>query len=81
MKNLYYDVKKCLGCRSCELACSVAHSETRDILKAIKEEIKSLPRKQVFFANGSNYPVSCRNCKEPKCVEACMAAALRYNPK
>ncbi|MBL7069852.1 MAG: 4Fe-4S dicluster domain-containing protein [Candidatus Omnitrophica bacterium] len=76
MKKLYYDVKKCLGCKSCELACSLAHSLTQDIFKAIKEEKKSLPRKKVHSSKGNNYPVSCRHCKEPKCVDACMAAAL-----
>jgi carbon-monoxide dehydrogenase iron sulfur subunit len=81
MKQLYYDVKKCLGCRSCEIACAVAHSEGRDLWKAIKEEIKSLPRKQVLAFEDENYPVSCRNCDEPKCVEACMAVALSYDVK
>jgi carbon-monoxide dehydrogenase iron sulfur subunit len=79
MKQLYYDVKKCLGCRSCEIACSVAHSEGGNLLKAIKEEVRSLPRKKVIFSGENNYPVSCRNCKDAKCVQACMAAALSYN--
>jgi carbon-monoxide dehydrogenase iron sulfur subunit len=81
MKQLYYEVKKCLGCRSCEIACAVAHSESKELLKALKEEIKSLPRKKVLFSRNNNYPVSCRNCKEPKCVQACMAVALRYDVK
>ncbi len=79
MKQLYYDVEKCLGCRSCEIACAVAHSESKRLFQAVSEEVKSLPRKQVIFLKNSNYPVSCRNCKEPKCVAACMAVALNYN--
>jgi anaerobic carbon-monoxide dehydrogenase iron sulfur subunit len=79
MKQLYYDIKKCLGCKSCEIACSVAHSATQDILKAIREEKLSLSRKKVLHSKDKNYPVSCRHCKEPKCVDACMAFALVYD--
>lgn len=79
MKQLYYKVDKCLGCKSCEIACSVAHSEGKGLLKAIREAIPSLPRKKVFKARGKNYPVSCRNCKDAKCVDACMAAAIIFD--
>lgn len=79
MKKLYYDVKKCLGCKSCEIACAVAHSAAQELFKAIREEVLSLPRKKVLGSKGKNYPVSCRNCEDPKCVDACMAAALRFD--
>ncbi len=79
MKNLYYEVKKCLGCRSCEITCAVAHSATQDLFKAIREEVLSLPRKKVSASAGKNYPVSCRHCQSPICVDACMAAALAYD--
>ena len=79
MKKLYYDVEKCLGCRSCEIACAVAHSESKQLSKAIKEKILSLPRKKVGTADEKNFPISCRHCQEPKCVDACMAKALVYD--
>ncbi len=81
MKKLYYDVKKCLGCRSCEIACAIVHSENRDLLDAIRTGKLPLPKGKVYFAKGKNYPVSCRHCKEPKCVDACMAAALSLDVK
>jgi len=79
MKKLSYKVDKCTGCRSCEIACAVAHSASGELFKALKEETVSLPRKRVFLAGGRNYPVSCRNCSDPKCVDACMAAALVFD--
>ncbi len=79
MKNLFYDVKKCMGCRSCEIACAVAHSACGELFKALEEEVLSLPRVKVFASEGKNYPVSCRNCQDPKCVDACMAAALVFD--
>jgi carbon-monoxide dehydrogenase iron sulfur subunit len=79
MKQLYYDIKKCLGCKSCEIACALAHSLTEELFKAIKEEKLSLPRKKVLSSQGRNYPVSCRHCQESKCVDACMAYALTFD--
>ena len=79
MKSLYYDVKKCTGCRSCEIACAVAHSACGELFKALKEEVLSLPRVKVFASEGKNYPVSCRHCQDPKCVDACMAVALVFD--
>lgn len=76
MKQLYYEVKKCLGCKSCEVACAVAHSLSEELFKAIAEEKMPLPRKKVLASRGKNYPVSCRHCQYPKCVDACMAACL-----
>lgn len=81
MKKLYYDVKKCLGCRSCEIACAIAHSKEKDLLKSIKAGTIPFPKKKVYFAKGKNYPVSCRHCSEPKCVDACMASALTFDAK
>lgn len=79
MRRLYYDVKKCLGCKSCEIACAIAHSITGELLKILQEDKLSLPRKKVLASKGKNYPVSCRHCQEPICVDACMAAALVYD--
>jgi carbon-monoxide dehydrogenase iron sulfur subunit len=79
MKQLYYNVKKCLGCKSCEIACALGHSASKELFKALKEEVLSLPRKNILYHKGRNYPVSCRHCKDPKCVDACMAYALTYD--
>ena len=81
MKQLYYDVKKCVGCKSCELACAVAHSLSQELAKALQEESVSLPRKKVLNVGKNNYPVSCRHCKESLCVDACMASALAFDPE
>ncbi len=79
MKKLYYDVKKCLGCKSCEMACAIAHSISGDLAKAIKEGKISLPRKKILLSKDKNYPIACIHCKDPKCVDACIASALVYD--
>jgi carbon-monoxide dehydrogenase iron sulfur subunit len=81
MKNLYYVVKKCVGCKTCELACAVAHSESDDLSKALKEKRVARPLVRVYGVSGKDYPVTCRHCKDPKCVAACMAKALTRDVK
>jgi anaerobic carbon-monoxide dehydrogenase iron sulfur subunit len=81
MKNFIYEVKKCLGCKTCEIACAVVHSKAGELFAALKEETVSLPRKKVFSASGSNYPTSCRHCEDAKCIIACMAGALSRDEK
>ena len=79
-RRLKYDPNKCIACRSCEIACAVEHSDSKDIYLAIKEESVSLPRVKVF-ASGErkNFPIACRHCDEPKCIEACISGALIKN--
>ncbi len=76
MKEILIDVKRCLGCKSCELACAVGHSATKSLFAAISEARK--PKKRVYVEQGNqlNFPVQCRHCEEPACVRACMAGAL-----
>ena len=81
MKKLYYDIKKCLGCRTCEIACALAHSQSKELFKALKEKVLSMPRKKVYRSGDNNYPNSCRHCEEHPCVDACMAGALVYDKK
>jgi len=59
----------------------VGHSVSQDLFKALKEKNVQLPRIQVSSAKLKNYPVSCRHCEDPKCVDACMSAALSKDSK
>jgi carbon-monoxide dehydrogenase iron sulfur subunit len=61
------------------MACAMAHSASGNLFAMFSEEKLSLPRKRILASAGKNYPLSCRHCQEPKCVDACMAAALIYD--
>lgn len=53
MKKIYCDIKKCLGCGSCEIACAVEHSKSKKLNKAIAEtELPIKRRKAQFVATG-----------------------------
>lgn len=62
----------CMGCRNCETACSYANTKTfnprRARIQIINDEF-----------NGIDNPNVCRQCKNPKCVEACPEGAFELN--
>jgi len=68
---------RCLGCRSCELACAVAHSESKTLLGALQEE--KPPKARVWVEKGGSFsaPLQCRHCEKAPCIEVCPTAALR----
>ena len=71
------DSKKCSGCTSCMLACSLVNEG---------EENLSLSRIQVMQTSFGRFPddiaiQQCRQCVVPACVQACPAKALFIDPK
>ncbi len=76
-EHIYVDIKKCVGCRSCELACAVAHSASKDLFVAVAEGDKPGCRVVVEEADGKAVPLHCHHCEEPACVVVCPTAALK----
>ncbi len=76
MKEVMIDPTRCTACRTCELQCSIAHSKSKDLFKAIFEY--PLPRYTVNiqFAPGINYPAKCMHCKHAPCIAACPTEAI-----
>lgn len=64
------DPNKCIGCRTCEIACAVAHSE-QDIFTAKTEDIQFQPRLTVIKTAKVSAPVQCRQCKDAPCASVC----------
>jgi protein NrfC len=70
---LLIDTKKCQGCTSCMLACTLVHEGV---------ENPSLARIQIIQNPFESFPddvtiAHCRQCVDPACVKACPADALR----
>jgi len=76
MIKVYFDSRKCLGCHSCEFACAVEHSESKDPSKAHLEEETPIPRRNVKLVEGICLTVTCRHCEPAPCVEACISGAM-----
>ncbi|MBU2652564.1 MAG: 4Fe-4S dicluster domain-containing protein [Bacteroidetes bacterium] len=62
----------CIGCRTCELACSFSHS------------VDGKPGRTRIFALDGGFkdlwvPVTCLQCDDAACVKSCLVDALRRN--
>jgi len=70
------DAKKCISCKLCEVACSVAHS------KNAKKTVGSLngplmPRLFVTRFGNLNMPIQCHHCEDAPCAKVCLVGAIK----
>ena len=72
---------RCLGCKSCEIACAVEHSKSRNLYEAINETPAPAARVDVARGEGFVLPLQCRQCEDAPCVEICPTASLRRADK
>jgi NAD(P)H-nitrite reductase large subunit/Fe-S-cluster-containing hydrogenase component 2 len=77
---LIFNRERCLACRACELACSVAHSSSGQLETAIAEELP--PKRRVTVAAGKDGvdALRCEQCAEPLCAFSCKSGALYRDP-
>lgn len=76
MKEVFARLDRCLGCRSCQLACAVEHSASKNLFGAVAE--KPVPRYRLFIERTEelNIPITCRHCDPAPCLDACIAGAV-----
>lgn len=77
MKRIFVDLERCLGCKTCEIVCALKHSESHNLARAIEESPLPLPRIRVGLYQNSSFPLQCRHCEDPFCMDACIAGAIR----
>ncbi len=76
VKEVLIRYERCVGCLSCELACAVAHSESKTLFGAIGEAKRPLKRIFVHQAGAKKVPLNCRHCGEAPCLDACIAGSM-----
>ena len=77
--NIHVDWSKCLSCHSCELACALEHSESKELARAIHEDPAPVSRvhvEVVEVAEGAAVPMQCRHCEDAPCVSVCPHEAI-----
>jgi carbon-monoxide dehydrogenase iron sulfur subunit len=88
MKEIICHIEKCLGCKSCEIACAVAHSQSQNMLASLEEV--PLPRKRLqvlslgkdqIAESPAPFVLQCRHCAEPACVDVCIAGGVIKDEK
>jgi formate dehydrogenase iron-sulfur subunit len=60
---VYVDISRCIGCRSCEVACKRVHEGQSHINVHLIGDLASVP-------------LSCHHCEEAACTMACFTRAL-----
>ena len=84
MKEIYCRIERCLSCKTCEIACAVEHSASKDLDSAVLEIPLPVHRVRVLKIDeqGSGYTrlrslaLQCRQCLEPACAAACIAGGI-----
>src|SRR5271157_3230266 len=76
MQIIVTDLKKCVGCHSCELACAVSRSESKELAQAILENPKPATRVRVVGIGNRPVPLQCQQCEDAPCAAICPSAAL-----
>lgn len=75
-KIIMVNAERCMGCHSCELACAVAHSKSKELIVAINE--KDRPVSKVILERFGDMvtPIHCRHCEDAPCVIVCPSGAI-----
>ena len=70
--GMVVDLKLCIGCNTCVLACKAGRGTTNGIFnnKVLEEEVGKFPHSRRIF-----WPTRCNHCEEPPCHEVCPTGA------
>ena len=70
------DPIKCIGCRTCMIACVVEHS-TENIFYQNPNNINFNPKIEVVKNAQVTAPIQCRQCEDAPCAKACPHNAIK----
>jgi Fe-S-cluster-containing hydrogenase component 2 len=68
------DASKCIGCRTCEVACVVSHQENQDCAALTPKSF--LPRIHVIKGVNVSTATACRQCEDAPCANVCPTHAI-----
>jgi carbon-monoxide dehydrogenase iron sulfur subunit len=76
MERIFCDLRRCLACGACELACAVEHSSSKDLFQAVLEGEAPVRRREVQPAPWGNLSLACHHCESAPCIDACITGAM-----
>jgi len=65
----------CIGCRTCEIACVLAHTDKKLGAPEI-QNAPFIPRLSVVKTSEVSVPIQCRQCEDAPCAESCPEKAI-----
>ncbi len=75
-KIIMVDETRCLGCKTCELECALAHSESGTLAEAAVAGCRLQSRVHVEPAGQFAIPMQCRHCEDAPCIKVCPTDAI-----
>lgn len=77
-REIFVRISRCTGCKTCEIACAVEHSASKNLFAAVSE--RPTPKTRVYVEGvlpDKRVPVLCRHCDDAPCMHACISGAIR----
>jgi carbon-monoxide dehydrogenase iron sulfur subunit len=79
MNTVFIHPERCIGCKQCEAACAVAHSQTNSLFWAVFET--PTPKSRIHAEPGvylnTAFPNKCRHCNPAPCQIVCPTSAIQ----
>ena len=78
MQTVFIHPERCIGCKQCEAACAVAHSQTHNLFLAVFETPTPKPRihAEPGLDLNTSFPNKCRHCNPAPCQGVCPTGAI-----
>lgn len=73
--------ERCLGCKTCEIECALAHASDGTLAEALFSAALLQPRVRVEALGRFGMPMQCRHCDDAPCVAVCPTGALHRTPE
>jgi phenylacetyl-CoA:acceptor oxidoreductase subunit 1 len=72
--GMLIDIKRCIGCDACTIACKQEQGTPPDVMfaRVFSREYGKFPKTKKFFM-----PILCNHCEDPPCMKACPSHAIR----